>query len=395
MTIPRQVDVVIVGGAAIGSAATSFLAADPDFRGASLLVLEPDPAYAHCATTRSVASIRHQFSTPGNIRMSQFGTEFFRSAAQRLAVDGVVPDLAFREGGYLFLASEAGTDTLRRNFEVQRACGADVAWLEPVALRQRFPWLRVDDLAAGVLGLSGEGWIDAHSLLAALRRHAIAHGAVYRPVRAAALLREGRRVVGVRLDDGTTVQAGHVINAAGTGAAELARSVGVALPVESRRRCVFVLRTPGQLPACPLLIDPGGVYIRPEGQGFLAGVAPPAPRDPPCSDFEVDHALFDDIVWPALAHRIPALEALRVASAWAGHYDVNTFDQNLILGPHPDLDGLLFANGLSGHGLQQSPAIGRALSELVIHGTFRTLDLDAFGWRRVLDGRPLLELNVV
>ena len=391
----KRFDVVIAGGAAIGSAAAYFLTAHPAFRGCSVLVLEPDPTYSQCATTRSVASIRHQFSTAGNIRMSQFGTGFVRSAAQLLAVDGQVPDLGFREAGYLFLASVSGLAQLRHNHEVQRSCGADVAWLDAAQLQARFPWLSTDDIAGAVLGLSGEGWIDAHSLLAALRRRAIAQGAIYQVRRAVGLTRSGSKIVSVGLDDGSSVACATVINAAGVGATRLALSAGIDLPVEPRKRSVFFFRTPAALPDCPLVIDPSGVYFRPEGDGFLAGVAPPAHEDLPSTDFDVQHHLFESHIWPTLAQRVPGLAALRLGSAWAGHYDMNTFDHNLVIGAHPEVDNLLFANGLSGHGLQQAPAIGRALAELTVSARFETLDLSEFGWERILAGRPLRELNVV
>ena len=387
-------DVVIVGGAAIGSAAAYFLSAHQGFSG-SVLVLEQDPSYTYCATTRSVASIRHQFSTPGNIRMSQFGTAFVRNSAQLLQVDGVALDVGFHEGGYLFLATDAGRDGLQRNYEIQQACGVDVAWLDPAQLAARFPWLRTDDLAAGTLGLSGEGWLDAHSLMHGFRRKALALGAAYRTARVVALRRTGRRITSVVLDDGSEVACAVVINAAGTGAAALARTAGITLPVQARKRCVFYFQSPEPARGCPLLIDPSGVYVRPEGAGFIGGVAPPQAQDPECVDFEVQHALFDQVVWPTLAQRVPGFEAARVQGSWAGHYDVNTLDHNLILGLHPEVDNLLFANGLSGHGLQQSPAIGRALSELVVCGRFQTLDLSEFGWQRVIENRPMREINVV
>lgn len=390
----ERFDVVIIGGAAVGSAAAYFLSAHAGFRG-SVLVLEPDPAYTWCATTRSLASIRHQFSTPGNIRMSQFATDFIRHIDQHLSVDGDVADVGWREAGYLFLATADGLATLRHNHAVQQACAVDAALLAPDAIAQRFPWMRVDDLAGGSLGLSGEGWIDPYSLLRALRRKAQAQGVVYRAARAAALIRAGGRVTAVQLADGQRISCGAVINAAGTGAAALARSAGIDLPVQSRKRCVFPFHSPEAAPGCPLVIDPDGVYFRPEGTGFLCGVALPEAQDPECFDFEVQHALFDNVLWPALAHRVPGFEAARVGQAWAGHYDVNTLDHNLILGAHPALDNLLFANGFSGHGLQQSPAVGRALAELVVAQRFETLDLSEFGWQRVLEGRPMREINVV
>jgi FAD-dependent oxidoreductase domain-containing protein 1 len=390
----RHFDVVIVGGAVTGSAAAYFLGAQPAFNG-SVLVLERDFGYAHCATTRSAASIRHQFSTPENIRMSMFGTGFLRRVDEHLAVDGDVPAIGFCEAGYLFLATPAGQAVLAGNHRTQQAEGADIALLDASQLHVRFPWLVTTDLAAGALGLSGEGWLDAHALMHGFRRKAIALGATYREAAVAGFVRQGRRITQVRLDDGTTIDCGTVINAAGTSAATLARTAGIELPVEPRKRCVFHFRSPAELTDCPLVIDPTGLYFRPEGAGFICGIAPPEADDPPSTDFDVPYALWDDVLWPALAARVPAFEAARMVSAWAGHYDVNTLDHNVILGAHPDVENLLFANGFSGHGLQQSPAIGRALSELVAFGAYRTLDLSTFSWRRVLDGRPLRELNVV
>ncbi len=245
------------------------------------------------------------------------------------------------------------------------------------------------------MGLRGEGWLDAYSLVMALRRKAIALGAVYRRSRVVQLQRSGSQVQSIVLDDGSALACGTLINAAGIGAAPLARSAGIDLPVQARKRCVFHVRSPARTPGCPLVIDPGGVYFRPEGEGWLCGVAPPEHEDPACEDFEVQHTLFDDVIWPVLAARVDGFEAMRVQRAWAGHYDVNVLDHNMILGAHPEVQNLLFANGFSGHGLQHAPAVGRALSELVLHGGFRTLDLSRMGWPRVLAGQPLLESNVV
>jgi glycine/D-amino acid oxidase-like deaminating enzyme len=391
--VTTRADVVIVGGAATGCAAAYFLCAQQP--GLRVQVLEADPSYQRCATTRSVASIRHQFSTPENIRMSMFGTEFLRRIGEHLAVDGEVPELGFVERGYLFLATDAGLPTLQANHAVQRGCGAEVALLDRAALQERFPWLATADLAGGALGLAGEGWLDAYALMMAFRHKARALGALFEPARAVGLERQGERVTAVALADGRRIDAGWVINAAGSGAAALAATAGITLPVQPRKRCVFHVRSPAATPGCPLVIDPSGVYFRPEGDGWLCGVAPPPERDPPCADFEVDHALFDEVVWPALAARVPAFEALRVQRAWAGHYDVNGLDHNMIVGPHPEVDNLLFANGFSGHGLQHAPAVGRALAELVLHGGWRTIDLTRLGWGRVLRNEPLRERNVV
>ncbi len=390
----ERVDVVIVGGAAVGSAAAYFLAAAPGFNG-SVLVLEQDLAYRQCATTLSVASIRHQFSLAENIRMSMFASAFIARSGELLAVGGAVPQLDWRHGGYLFLARDGDMAMLRANHRTQLELGAEVLLMNAQQLRERYAWLRTDDLADGTLGLSGEGWLDAYSLLMALRRKATSLGAVYRQARVAGLARSGSRVHAVELADGSRVGCGTLINAAGTGAAELARSAGIALPVQARKRCVFRVGSPAATPGCPLIVDPSGVYVRPEGAGWLCGVAPPLDDDPDSEDFEVQHELFEQRIWPVLAARIAGFEALRVQRAWAGHYDVHPLDHNMILGAHPAIDNLLFANGFSGHGLQHAPAVGRALAELVVHGGFRTLDLSRLGWARVLANTPLRETNVV
>lgn len=376
----------------VGSAAAYFLARSGF--GGRVLLIERDMAFRDCATTRSLASIRHQFSVAENIRMSMFGTEFLRQPEQ-LAVNGEVPAIGLKEAGYLFLASAAGRAQLAQNHGLQRSEGADIAWLDSNALARRFPWLASGDLAAGTLGLSGEGWIDAHALMHGLRRKAQALGVQVMQAQVLALQRDGARLTDVQLADGTQIGCGWVINAAGTGATALAASAGIGLPVRPRKRCVFHFRSPAQLPGCPLVIDPTGLYFRPEGQGFLCGIAPPDDDDPDSHDFEVPPTMFEDQLWPLLAARVPGFEAVRLLSAWAGHYDVNTLDHNAILGPHPEVQNLLFANGFSGHGVQQAPAVGRALAEWVQFGGWRSLDLSAFGWQRVLQGRPLRELNVV
>ncbi len=389
-----QTDVLIVGGAAVGSATAYFLASQPSFKG-SILVVEQDPTYARSATALSAASIRHQFSTPENIRLSQFGSSFLKSVGEYLRVDGEAPAIGFKERGYLFLATAQGLGILQSNHLTQCAENVDVSLLTPAQLQSRFPWLNVDDLSAGSLGNTGEGWLDAYALMQGFRRKALSLGVQYRQARVEALSRQGRLVTAARLSTGESVTCGTVINAAGTGATALAQSAGIALPVQARKRSIFYFTSSARLPACPMVIDPTGAYFRPEGEGYLCGIAPSPEQDTECDDFEVQHSLFEEVLWPILAARVPGFEALRLQRSWAGHYDMNLLDHNVIVGAHPDVDNFLFANGFSGHGLQQSPAIGRALSELVTFGEFRTLQLEALGWGRVVEGRPLHEINVV
>lgn len=387
-------DVAIVGGGVVGSAVAYFLATDAGFKG-SITVVERDPTYQRSATALSAASIRQQFSTPENIEMSLFGAEFIRSVNRTLSVDAEAPDLTFVEGGYLFLATPSGVDVLKENHEVQRRHGADVALLDPTALQARFPWLNVDDLAMGSLGLSGEGWFDAYTLMQAFRRKAIALGVEYVAADVAGMTCAGGQVQSVDLSDGSSVSCGVVVNAAGPYASDVATMAGLELLVRPRKRCVFVFDCRTPIGPTPLVIDPSGVYFRPEGQGFIGGVSPPADQDPDTHDFGVDHHLFDEVVWPALAHRVEAFGAIKLLRSWAGHYAYNVLDQNAVLGPHPELSNFYFANGFSGHGLQQAPAVGRGIAELISHGSYQTLDLSRLSFERLLTGQLIVERNVV
>jgi len=387
-------DVVVIGGAAMGSSVAYHLAADPSFAG-SILVLEQDPTYQRSASALSAASIRQQFSTAINIRISLYGIAFLRAIGETLAVDGERPDIGLREGGYLFLASEAGRSILAENHRLQRAEGADILLLEPDDLKHRFPWLNVEGLAAGGFGRSGEGWFDGYGLMQAFRRKARALGVVYRRGRAVSVEREGQRVTAVMLDDGSRISAGAVVNCAGTGGTAIAKSAGVDIPVRVRKRAIFSFDCPHRLPGFPLVIDPSGVYCRPEGQGFICGSAPPAERDADSDDFDVDYAFFEETIWPVLAARVPAFETIRPGRAWAGHYDMNVFDHNAILGVATGTENFYLCNGFSGHGLQQAPAVGRGLAELIAHGRYLTLDLSPLGYGRIERNAPLLERNVV
>lgn len=388
----KSYDVVIVGGAAHGASAAYHLAADPGFSG-RILLIERDPTFARAATALSAGGIRQQFSCAVNVALSLYGIDFLRRAGDLLAVDGDRPDLGLVEGGYLFLASPAGAATLRRNHALQTALGADILHLDRAGLAVRFPWLATDGLAAGCLGASGEGWFDGYALAQALRRKARALGVELLTAEVARIADDNT----VELADGTRIAAGTVIIAAGTATPRLLAPLGVALPVEARKRFVFSFACREALPRLPLTIDPSGVYVRSEGDIYIGGASPPEDADPPAAaaDFDVDHAFFEETVWPVLAARIPAFEAIRPGRAWAGHYDYNAFDQNAIVGALPGRPGLLVATGFSGHGLQQSPGVGRGLAELVVHGRYASLDLGPLGYDRIPAGHPLVEANVV
>ncbi|MGQ0609105.1 MAG: NAD(P)/FAD-dependent oxidoreductase [Chloroflexota bacterium] len=391
----ERADVVIVGGAIIGSSVATFLASRPDFDG-RIVVVERDTTFRTSSTTLSAASIRQQFSTALNIEISQFGIDFIRHLDRYLAVAGEVPELDFVENGYLFLATDAGIATLEHNHAVQRALDVRVQLLDPAELRARFDWLNVGDLAGGSLGLSDEGWFDAHALLQGFRRRARSLGVAERIGEVIGLERDGNRLTGVRLADGEIIRADWVVNAAGPRAADLAALAGIDLPVRPRKRHVYHVDAPVSLGAAPLTVDPSGVYFRPEGPSYLCGFSPrDGDVDPDTLDLATDRGPFESFAWPVLAHRVPGFDRLRLLDTWAGHYEVNTLDANAIIGPHPEFPNLLFANGFSGHGLQQAPAVGRGLAEWIATGRYETLDLRPLGYDRIVRGEPIRELNII
>ena len=390
----QNFDVVIIGGGVVGSAAAYFLAAEQAFTG-SIAVVERDPTYAEAATPRSAGGIRQQFSTPENVLISSFGASFVKSVAEHLSVGNETPELNFREDGYLFLSTGAGLRTLIGNQQLQHQLGAGTLLMTPAELAERFPWLNIADLAGGSFGPVNEGWIDPYSLLQAFRRKARALGVTYLQDEVSGLDMAQGRVSAVKLRSGETLKCGAVVNCAGVSAWRIAAWIGLDLPVRPRKRFVYVFDCREELTGVPLTIDPSGVWFRPEGANFICGVSPEEGNDPDSTDFELDYRLFEELIWPTMANRVPAFEAIKLIRAWAGHYDYNVLDQNVIIGAAPHVANFYMANGFSGHGLQQSPAIGRALSELIAYGGYRTIDLRRFGYERVLNGQAIREANVV
>lgn len=376
--------IVIVGGGVMGSSIAWHLASDPTFDD-RILVVERDPSYARASSALSASSIRQQFSTPLNIHLSRYGIDFLRRAKDLLDVD-----LGLKEPGYLFLASPGGEAVLRANHAIQKGEGCAVELLAPAALTERFPAISTDGVALASHGTANEGWFDGPALMQAFRRKARERGVTYL----------NDEVVGlaphkVTLRSGETIDAHTVVVAAGPWSGEVAALAGIALPVEPRRRSVFVFDCREALPLLPLVIDPSGVWFRREGRFHIGGTTPADGNDPPGAALEVQHQEWEEMVWPAIAHRVPAFEAAKVVNSWAGYYEYNTFDQNGIVGRHPEIDSIVFATGFSGHGIQQSPAVGRAVAELIAHGDYRSLNLSPFGYERISAGRPVRELNVV
>ena len=404
----RPVHVVIVGGGVMGCATAWFLARE---HGVRVTVVERDASYAKASSALSVCAIRQQFSTAINIRISQDSLAFYRAIGAQLAIGDERPDIGLIEPGYLYLAAtEGGAGVLREQHALQQQHAVQTALLDPPALVQRYPWISADDLVLGSLGLStatsGEGWFDGYAALQAFRRGAVAAGVTFIEDDAidfaVADHANASRVRAVHTAAGRTIEGDAVVIAAGAWSARMGDHLGVSLPVHARKRDVFAFEADVDLRAsdgqlAPLVIDPSGVWVRPEVQAgrFLCG-SPPRDGDPDDVPLtQVDHGLFDDCIWPILAARVPAFDALRVTSSWAGYYEMNSFDHNGLVGALDPYANAYTACGFSGPGLQQAPAVGRGLAELIATGQYRTLDLSPLRVSRVTEGRPLLEKNVI
>ena len=384
-------DVVIVGGGVVGSSIAYFLSANPDF-GGSIAVIERDPYYTASSSSLSTSAIRQQFGTPPNIAMSKFSLGFLREVGTRLAVDDEPADIGLHEPGYLVLATPERAEVQRAKNRVQRDLGVDIELIEQADLARRFPWLNTQDLALGSFGHGCEGWFDGPGLMQAFRRKARSQGVNYIAASVTGLTMASANKVGeVVLDNGERLSAGTVVNAAGPWSAGIARMAGAELPVVPSKRCVFVFESPARIENCPFVFDTSGFWLRPEGQLFLCGIPPVSENDPDDFGLDVDYDLFDELIWPALAHRVPGFEQLRMLRAWAGLYEYNTFDHSGIIGRHPDVSNFVMATGFSGHGMMHAAATGSGVGDLIAYGEYRSIDLSAFRYERIAGNQPIEE----
>uniref|UniRef100_A0A2K6EZS7 FAD-dependent oxidoreductase domain-containing protein 1 n=1 Tax=Propithecus coquereli TaxID=379532 RepID=A0A2K6EZS7_PROCO len=424
---PEHSDVVIVGGGVLGLSVAYWLKKLEKRRGAiRVLVVERDHTYSQASTVLSIGGIHQQFSVPENIQLSLFSASFLRNINEYLAVVDAPPlDLQFNPLGYLLLASEKGAATMESNVRVQRQEGAKVCLMSPEQLRNKFPWINTEGVALASYGMENEGWFDPWCLLQGLRRKVqsmgvlFCQGEVTRFVSSSNHMKttSGTEVtlkriyeVHVKMDHSLEyqpVECAIVINAAGAWSGQVAELAGIGkgppgtlqgtrLPVEPRKRYVYLWHCPqGPGLEAPLVTDISGAYFRREGLGnnYLGGLSPEEEPDP--GNLEVDYGFFQDKVWPPLAQRVPAFETLKVRSAWAGYNDYNTFDQNGVVGPHPLVVNMYFAAGFSGHGLQQAPGVGRAVAEMVLEGHFQTIDLSPFLFSRFYLGEKIQEQVII
>ena len=392
-------DVVIIGGAIIGSSIAWFLSSNPDFSG-TVLVIERDPTYEFASTSRTNSCVRQQFSSEINIRISQFTAEYVKNFRHYMGGDPEVPELALDAFGYMYLADNPEfAEHLRVNQKLQSSLGTGTKIMSVDEIQSAYPFYQLDDILLGSHNLKDEGYFEGSTMFEWWRRSARKKGVEYIHNEAVdlQLSSKGTKIDRIRLATDVEISCGHLVNAAGPRAAVIAQLAHISLPIEPRKRFtwIFSAETPLDRPL-PLTIDPSGMHMRQYGQNdYMAGCPPHSDPAAPFDDFEEDHTIWQDHVWPLIATRIPQFEAIRVTASWAGHYAYNILDHNAVLGAHNQVSNFIFANGFSGHGLQQSPAVGRGISELITYGEYRALDLSSFSYQRIIDDRPLLETAII
>lgn len=378
---------IIIGGGGIGSATACFLSTMAA-TGDRITVIERDPSYQAASSSLSASSIRQQFSTPVSVQLSQFGWEFMHACTDEAGVPGGAVGLNSR--GYLFLGREDQAASLRDRADQNRALKVSLAEFTPQELAARYPWMRCDDIAYAAMGAAGEGWFDGYMLQQLYRGRARVRGVQYLQGNVVRLETRGGRVIAAVLDDGSRIEGDQFVNAGGPWSAAVARTLGVEIPVRARRRTIFVVSCPTPIADFPILIDTTGIFVRPEQHHFLCAVAPDAADDHDDLPLDPDFSLFEERIWPTLAERIPAFEALRVERAWAGYYEFNTVDHNGLVGQIGP-DNFILATGFSGHGLMHSAGVGRGVAELLTHGAYQTLDLSPLSPRRLETGQLIVE----
>ncbi len=385
-------DVLIVGGGIIGSSIAYNLMND-EFSG-NVSVFEKDPTYEFSSTTLSAGGIRRQFSTEVNIRISQYGVQFYEQFDDAMAVDGERAHGEFHQRGYLFLANEKNWPLMEQHHEFQTNLGVKVDLLSSEETLKIIPHLNTEDLVGSSFS-AGDGYLDPYGTLQGYAKKARRLGVTYVTDEVIKILRDKNRITGLVTNKGDTYNSSIVVNCAGPWAAEVGRMAGVDLPVDPVRRMAYVFQ-PAEIfdYDLPLVIDVTGLYFRHEtGRIIMTGKS--ILEEPPGFNFAADKSFFHNTMWPILANRIPVFDRLKLIRGWAGLYAINRLDSNALIGEHPDLKGFYMAIGFSGHGFQQAPAVGKGMSELIRLGRYETLDLSPLSYERVLTGKLVVEEEVV
>lgn len=376
--------VVIIGAGCIGASIAYHLGK----RGVKdVVVLERELFSGAGSTGKCAGGIRQQFSSAVNVRICQESVRQFERFGEEMGVED-----AFWQVGYLFLLSdEPSWAQFRRQADFQRSLGLPVETLAPADIAARLPMVNLDGVLGGTF-CPTDGLADPHRITQAYEARARALGAKFRfNTTVTGLVMDGDRITGVRTTTGD-LSTPMVVNAAGAWAAGVAKWAGIDLPVLPYRRHCFTTKPLAFVDEkLPMIVDmKTGVYMHRESGGLLLGLAD---KDEPSSfDTSTNWDFLEKVVEGAV-ERVPALEAAEIATGWAGLYEV-TPDHNSILGPADAVQGMMFANGFSGHGFMQAPAVGQLIAEWIVDGK-PGMDVSELRLERFAGQAMTPEVNVI
>jgi sarcosine oxidase subunit beta len=383
---------IIVGGGIVGAAVAYFLA---ERRERDVMLLERD-ALGSGTSKGGLGGIRHQFVDELDVRLSRLASSFWRNYDDLTAARH-----DFRQRGYLFLATTPeGLEQLREPMPLYERVGVNVEMVDPAAIADLVPGMRVDDIVGGRFGAE-DGYGDPLQALAGFAAFATLGGVSIREgVAVRELVRNGDRVTGVRTDEGVLLSADRVLLATGCWTAGLAASAGVAVPIWPYARSIMESQPIPQLNRAPMVIElESGFHFRPKGNQVRFampnidrdGSLEKGPESPPktfpgtFAPLDVPAAL-EPWVQARAAWRHPAFADLEIRSSWSCYYEM-TPDDHPIVGVVPGVEGLYIAAGFSGHGFMHAPATARLIVEEMLDGRASTLDIADLSLERFQTGR--------
>ena len=384
----NQYDVIIIGGGIMGSStAYHLMKENPALK---VVVIEKDFGYERASTALSMVNVRIQFTLKENVLISQHAFKVLENFEEEMSVNGKKPAIFYRREGNLFLYDEKGLPAAQKAFEMQKDLGCAIEWWSPEKIKERYPiYENLGNIVGGTFGPQ-DGHFDAFAYLMGYKAKAMSLGAEFLKDEVVEIIVQDWTAVGVKTLSGEKLTSANIVNCTGAWARQILNTAGIDLPVDPTKRQVFAVKPEVNLNyPLPLTFLPSGFYFRTETGGLLL-LGKSMKEDPVgVDDFSWDEERFEHL-WGELYEFAPVFEALKLVKGWAGLYAMSILDCNAIIGEWPEIKGLYLANGFSGHGLQQGPAVGRYLTELIT-GTSPILDLSIFSPKRLLENRPIRE----
>ncbi|XP_055839067.1 FAD-dependent oxidoreductase domain-containing protein 1 isoform X2 [Episyrphus balteatus] len=393
-------DVVIIGGGCIGLS-IAFWLKEKARSGLNVVVIEKDPTYRKSSAARSYNGLNFNFLVPENLQMAMYGADFLRDIKHHL---GSV-NLNFTPFGSIRLASEKNVEVLKSIFKIQNELGVRSELLTVEKIKSKFPWINTDDIVLGCHGLESEGWFDPLALLFAYKKKAAEYEAHFVDGELidfefqsqSNILVDGeegetykaldKAIVQMPNGEKRTIKFALCVIAGGSCSGQIARLARIGNAPGFLRQEVPAFTT-------PLTLDPNGCYFTREGLSgnYLCGKNTDTPTEQTNKTLQ---ETFDAEILPSLTQRVRSFKNAQIKESWTETYAYNYFDGNGIIGAHPYYNNLYIAAGFNRHGIQQSPAVGRALSELIIDGRYRTIDLARLSFDRFIVNQPLYEVSTI